>query len=109
MKYPQLAKLVSQYPLIASLGYILEKRVSDIDLDDLTKIGEVFRIPGQPTEAHVAKLQKIAACSSLDDLADLVQSPDAVARVVAFFVPTPEQPAEPEIVPLEETISFNSY
>lgn len=87
-RYPALAKMVLKYPKMTTLGYLLDKRAIDIDLADLKQIQQVFDIPGEPTESHVEKLRSIMSVSTLDDLADLFQSPQAAVKIVQFFVPT---------------------
>lgn len=95
-RYPALAKMVAKYPKMVTLGYLLDKRAIDIDLADLKQIQKVFDIPGVPDESHVEKLRTLMSVSTLDDLADLFQSPQAAVKIVEFFVPqkaegSPEQ------------------
>lgn len=86
-KYPALAKMAVQYPKLKSLAYMLDKRAIEIDLADLKRIQEVFDIPGVPNESHVERLRTLMSKSTLDDVADLFQSPQAAVKIVQFFVP----------------------
>lgn len=90
-KYPALVGMVSKYPRLPSLGYLLDKRAIEIDLADLKQIQKVFDIPGTPDESHVEKLRALMSVNTLDDLADLFQSPQAAVKIVQFFVPAPPE------------------
>lgn len=93
-RYPALAGMVMKYPKISTLGYLLDKRAIEIDLADLKQIQQAFDIPGEPNESHVERLRELMQASTLDDLADLFQSPQAAVKIVKFFVPSNDEQSD---------------
>lgn len=81
----QLLGLLAKYPKLATLGDIANLRSNQISVAHLERIADAFnvQIPVTPevTEAFVALLKG----HNVNDVADLIQSPESMTDLITFF------------------------
>lgn len=80
-----LLSLLAKYPKLAALGDIAKLRSNQIGVTHLERIADAFntKLPVTPeiTEAFIALLKG----RNINEVADLIQSPESLADLVTFF------------------------
>lgn len=105
VKYPKVIALMAKYPEVKGLAYLLDKSPADLDLDDLRAIGKVFVADFEPTQTHVDKLREVLSKTDPNSVFDMIQSPQAIAKVLAFFQPS----ADNSVGGVIDAIGINHY
>lgn len=105
VKYPKVIALMAKYPAVKGLAYLLDKSPADLDLDDLRAIGKVFVAEFEPTQAHVDTLREVLSKTDPNSVFDMIQSPQAIAKVVGFFTPSVDN----SVIEATDAFRINHY
>lgn len=81
----QLPTLLAEYPGLLQLGYLKDKRASELSIDDIGALGNAFGVSLPLTEEVQTALVAWFRGHNIDSVCDILQSPDSVVQVVQFI------------------------
>lgn len=80
----QLTDLLAEFPGIAKLAYLMDKKASDLTQADVVAVGTAFGVDLPLTEEVQAAFLAWLQGKNLDSVCDLIQQPESIYQVVEF-------------------------
>lgn len=77
--------ILSKYPKLAGLSDMLRLKANQLTIDHLIRISDAFNTKLPITEETSKALLALFKGHDINDVADMIQSPEALTDIVVFF------------------------
>lgn len=78
-------QVLGKYPKLVGLADMLKLRANQLTIDHFIRISDAFETKLPITEETCNALLALFKGHNINDVADMIQSPDALADIVLFF------------------------